>query len=85
MGRALELAARGMALAIHDLCAIPNEAGKLIREDEKPLPFRHGEMSRTIHLQNVQGIRYVLSQAMTARNRQKYLSCGYSEHRKQKV
>ncbi len=25
--------------------ATPNEAGKLIREDEKPLPFRHGEMS----------------------------------------
>jgi hypothetical protein len=25
--------------------ATPNEAGKLVREDEKPLPFRYGEMS----------------------------------------
>jgi hypothetical protein len=25
--------------------ATPNEAGKPIREDGKPLPFRHGEMS----------------------------------------
>jgi hypothetical protein len=24
------------------LCAIPNEAGKPVREDGKPLPFRHG-------------------------------------------
>jgi two-component system, response regulator PdtaR len=31
---------------VHDLCATSCETGKLVREDKKPLPFRHGEMSQ---------------------------------------